>query len=188
MSQVNDIDVDITYDNATERYKATVSYAKAHVKRLEFVRWTFKRKDKFPDSAAVIVQFVDQQTQPKAPVEGPFVDGKSVLGSYSTTGKYLSSIINTFASGSYCYTISYDDGGGVKELLDPEIIVDGNSILFEKFLKGMSLALKGLQQRDRLQALIRSKAKKGPKAKKVRKAKKAKSAKKTGKRPAAKKR
>lgn len=148
MSQVN-LDVDIEFDTTAGKYKATVSDPKAHAKKLAVVRWTFKRKDGFPANAKVIIQFVDQSIPPKSAVDGPMLDG---AGRYSTTGKHLSGLISPFAKASYYYTISYDDNGTVKELLDPEIIVDGNAIVFERFLKGLRLALKALQQRDRLKA------------------------------------
>jgi hypothetical protein len=164
MSQTNlNIDIDLK----TGAYKATVNDSKAKAKRAGHVSWLLSRKDGFPKKANVILQFVDKTTDPKTPIDGPFDDGKKTKGRYETKGKTLGGTISLGADGPYNYKLSYIDNGTEKELLDPELIVDGNSGPLAKFLKSVRAEFKRLQQRLKSRGgSTRKKAKKAKRAKK----------------------
>jgi hypothetical protein len=138
------------------------------------VRWQVKRKDSFPDDATVILQFVSSPTPPKTNTDGPFVDGGVFNGRYTTTGKYITDLVGFTADGSYNYTISYDDNGTERLLLDPEIVVDGNAPILNKLLKGLQAGLKVVRlaagARPKPAAAKKAAAKAAPKKAKARKA------------------
>jgi hypothetical protein len=166
---VTNIEIEITLDPVTNQYVATVDILNAPAKRAGFVRWHIKRMDGFPAAATVIIQFVNQSTPPKVPTDGPFIDGSMTHGRYPTQGNFIYGLVGLLASGKFPYTISWDDGGTEKLLLDPEIVVDGNLIILTKFIKGLTTALQALKKADK----ARGKTPKKAAAKKA-KAKKAK--------------
>jgi len=171
---VTNIEIEITLDPITRQYVATVDIKNAHAKRAGFVRWHIKRKDSFPDAAPVIIQFVNQSTPPKAPTNGPFFDGSLTHGRYTNEGDFVYGTVGFTANGSFPYTISWNDSGTEKLLLDPEIVVDGNLIMLTKFIKGLHAALRTIKKTDKARGRKPRKATTKKAAAKKAKAKKAK--------------
>jgi hypothetical protein len=176
MSQTN-ITATITYDSVNKEYVAAVNKMKASGKRTGYVVWTLDRKDKFPKNAKVILQFVDRDTQPKVNVDGPMDDAKTSHGRYETTGQNINTTVGNSATGRFFYTLSYDDGGTERLLLDPELIIDGNAPAYNDFLRRIKAGFRKLVQSQREQARrdsARAKSKKAKPGKKAAPAKKAK--------------
>jgi hypothetical protein len=175
MPFITDVEIEIKYDNTYGSYVAIVDKRKAGAKRGGCVRWKIKRRDGFPNNATVIIQFVDSSRPPKSPVDGPFFDGAKTHGKYATTDNSIINLIGgSTADGGFNYTISYDDAGTEKMLLDPEIVVDGNAPLVIKFFKGLEAGLRQLRRDAQVQPKRRAAQKESAAAKRStkRKAKK----------------
>jgi hypothetical protein len=128
-------DLIITIFRNGNDYAARVDNGKAKAKKAEHVTWQLEREDGFPKRAPVILQFIDAN---KKSDDGPFIDGSSTHGRYTTTAKDLGGTVDLAASGPYAYKLSYIDGNGTERLLlDPEIIVDGMALKLIQFLRAL---------------------------------------------------
>jgi hypothetical protein len=115
----------------------------------QFAQWRIHGANLLPAGSVVYLQFVDKLAG-KAPIDGPLFEGDKKNGKYQSTPSgntlFIESIV-TGANDPYSYQIGYEVGGTPHLLLDPEIVVEGQSPQVLKFLRGVIAAWKESRKR-----------------------------------------
>jgi hypothetical protein len=137
----------------------------------QFAQWKIQGANLLPDGAAVYLQFVNKLAG-KAPIDGPLFDGDKKKGKYKSTPSgntlFIESIV-TGVDGKYAYQIGYELDGTSHLLLDPEIVVEGQSPQVLKFLRAIIAAFKQSEKRRFAKTAKTSKKAKRPAKRKAKK-------------------
>jgi hypothetical protein len=148
-----DFSIEILGD-AGSGFTATVSPQAQKAEHAGFVVWFIDKIPKdFPKKAVIFLQFLEKSLLGKTPVPGPFVGGSATNGRFDARSRVIGGVIKT--TGKSCdYGLYYEETAGKPiELLDPELVVEGEAPPLTNFMKARQAALAALLK------VIRNKAK-----------------------------
>ena len=134
--------ITIVQDSTTGDYSATIAVHPMHRKKVALAQWVADEPQGFPADSTLFIQFVERTSNGKVNVDGPLAFGSRTHGRHEFERKVLGGgrvrhhldWLTAFDGGHFWYQIGYNDGAD-HILLDPELVVDGESTVLTKLLR-----------------------------------------------------